>query len=282
MPKNLLSRFLRRLSRSGTKASAEYVDFEVSGARFTARSTDYIYTSAAATGYEPWVCTPLLEALSPGMTFMDVGANVGVFTVLGARRVGPEGRVFAIEPMQENCRLIHRNVTANHLRNVQIIPSGASERVGSAVARFDPYGSNAEITRSSDANDPNLTIIATIPLDALSDQLDRLDVIKFDIEGHEYRALLGARELLQRFRPIVFTEYSPVFQRNGSGVDGPVYLDALLDLDYIPKILLRRGEVVDLEGMDRAGILGSIERYWRDHTEWEGGTHLDLMLTPAR
>ena len=65
--------------------------------------------------------------LKPGMTFIDVGANIGFFTVLASRLVGPEGRVIAFEPNSENCRLILLSLNSNGINNVKLYPLGLSD-----------------------------------------------------------------------------------------------------------------------------------------------------------
>ena len=68
--------------------------------------------------------------LKPGMTFIDVGANIGFFTILASRLVGPEGRVIAFEPNSENCRLILLSLERNGINNVELYPLGLSDRRG--------------------------------------------------------------------------------------------------------------------------------------------------------
>src|SRR5262245_45011151 len=63
--------------------------------------------------YEPHVCAALRRVLRPGMTFLDIGANVGFFTMLAASAVGATGRVFAVEPFQSNLKLLYLNAQLN-------------------------------------------------------------------------------------------------------------------------------------------------------------------------
>jgi hypothetical protein len=108
------------------------------------------------------------------------------------------------------------------------------------------------------------TIVATQRIDVIVGDR-KVDVIKIDIEGHEYSAMLGAAELLSRCHPTIFTEYSSDFQRVGSGVDGTTYLRLLLDYGYRISILRDTGpEAIQLDDVD---------------TEWrKAPTHIDLLL----
>src|SRR5262245_2134996 len=82
----------------------------------------------AGRGYEPEETAFIEAALAPGMTFLDLGANVGYFTCLAARKVGPAGRVWAFEPDPRNFRLLVRSVKANGLSNVTAVRAAASDR----------------------------------------------------------------------------------------------------------------------------------------------------------
>ena len=86
------------------------------------RSTLYINDE-----YEPEVVAKLRELLKPGMTFCDVGANMGVLTLLAARLVGPAGRVFSFEPFPQNAAVVRHNVALNGFANVTVVEAGVAE-----------------------------------------------------------------------------------------------------------------------------------------------------------
>ena len=141
----------------------------------------------------------LASELGAGMVFWDVGANVGFFALLGARRVGTSGRVVAVEPVPANVEGLRRIVRLNHLGELVRLVEAA---VGSAdtLARFDPSPGPSE-GKLDEGGDLSVRVLR---LDSLLDQgYPAPTVVKMDIEGGEVEALRGARRLLADFRPVL-------------------------------------------------------------------------------
>jgi FkbM family methyltransferase len=182
--------------------------------------------------FEPFETELLLDELRPGDTAVDVGANVGYYTLLFARRVGPDGRVFAFEPDPANFELLRRNVERNGYRNVVLSPLAASDRCG--PARLFLSGSNAGDHRTYDPADgrPSLDI-ETVPLDRFfAGYPGPVDLVKMDIQGGEFAALTGMRDLLARQgRVKLATEFWPHGLR-GAGASAAAYLDLLGRLGF--------------------------------------------------
>src|SRR3989338_8733486 len=105
----------------GHTVSVDPVDFGVS---FELESTGEY--EAASMAY----CKSVLK---PGMTFVDVGANIGLFSLMAARQVGPTGKVYAFEPGADNCTLLRKNIEQNGYRNVTIVEKAVSEKPGPAT-----------------------------------------------------------------------------------------------------------------------------------------------------
>ena len=162
--------------------------------------------------FEPETVRAFAALLDAGMTVLDVGANVGLFTLVAARRVGPTGSVHAFEPTPELAEHIHRNLELNGLENVAVNPIAVSDTSGHATLHLveagDP-GENSIVNPSPGA----LTLeVATVTLDnyIAEHNIGRVDVIKIDIEGAEMPALLGARELLSHDEsPVLVLEFHP-------------------------------------------------------------------------
>ena len=183
--------------------------------------------------YEPHVATEIRGALQPGMTFVDVGANVGYFSLLAASIVGERGTVVAIEPIATNAALIGLSAERNGFDNVDIWPVAVADRTQTIILD-EASGTNAGIGGTLD--DPaklfERPLARTVPLDKLLAGLDRLDVMKIDIEGAEMLALRGAKCTIERYRPLILTEFSPALLRVVSGVDGDDYLALIDELGY--------------------------------------------------
>ena len=182
--------------------------------------------------YQPHLTGLFQKILAPGMTFVDVGANIGYFSLLAARIVGETGAVVAIEPGERNGVLLQRSLARNRLRNVRLHPYAVSDRRETLV--YLPQGSNGTVTGlGGDGDVPSGgRLVPATTLDDLLAGLDRVDVIKIDVEGAEGRVLRGAAATLARHRPLVVSEFSPLLLEAISGVAGDAYLSHLLDLGY--------------------------------------------------
>ncbi|MGD2253955.1 MAG: FkbM family methyltransferase [Anaerolineales bacterium] len=193
--------------------------------------------------YEPADTRLLISLLKPGMTFIDVGANSGYYTILAAKAVGEDGRVMAFEPSPLNAELLRRNVALNGLRNVWIEEKAVASR--HSMRRLHLSRINSGDHRLHNAKDDafynagreraSIAVDATTLDIALLEHGGRADVIKLDIQGAEGEALHGMKRTLTRNRNVVLmTEYWPYGLRK-SGMH-PIHflreLDALGFLIY--------------------------------------------------
>lgn len=159
-------------------------------------------------GYEPHVTRRILECCQPGATVLDVGANIGWYTVNCAAAVGPTGRVVAVEPGAANVSLLLRSVSANRFDNVVTLPVALSDRAGIAILQRE-YGSNGALFPNDRRGTPSDQLVSVLTLDLLEGVFDRLDVMKIDVEGIEPLVLRGGESLLSKHRPVVFMEFTP-------------------------------------------------------------------------
>lgn len=171
-------------------------------------------------------------ALGAGDVFVDGGANVGLFTLVGARRVGLSGHVVAFEPSDAARRQLEVNVRLNAMRWVEVRPEALSDQDG--VTPFSEFTGDA-IGLSSFAPQAGLdgrsTSVKTVRLDALSGLPEPVRLVKLDLEGAEHKALAGGLRLLETHRPILFVELEDQhLRRQGSSAAEVVTL--LQDLSY--------------------------------------------------
>jgi FkbM family methyltransferase len=165
----------------------------------------------------------------------DVGANVGFFTLLASRLVGPTGRVVAFEPEPDNVQVLRHHVLRNSLANVSVIGAAVSDEEG--VATLGGGGSTASLGGTSGVR------VATVTIDGIrrSTAVPAPTVIKVDVEGWEYPALSGMRDTLASVRPTLLIEFHGAFR---DGIDWDTKCRQLLaDLDY-GIIRLENGETV--------------------------------------
>jgi FkbM family methyltransferase len=134
--------------------------------------------------------THVLPSLQPGDVFVDLGANSGIFTIFAAKRVGPEGRVLAVEPMPEMLENLRFNVCANSFANVAIFPTAVGACAGTATLRVHPKNRGASsLTPYFDGTDIQVPV-STLAGIVSSAGVNRIDLLKIDIEGFEDRALV--------------------------------------------------------------------------------------------
>lgn len=136
--------------------------------------------------------------IKPGNVILDVGANVGYYSLLAAVLTGEKGIVYSFEPDAENIIYLNKHLVLNKIKNVKVIDCAVSGKNG--VASFSGKRSKGKI------DEQGSTIVKTITLDSFCkiEQISSIDVIKMDIEGAEYDALLGAKYILTVFKPMLF------------------------------------------------------------------------------
>jgi FkbM family methyltransferase len=140
--------------------------------------------------------------VGPGMVVYDIGANVGYFSLLASVLAGPEGQVVAFEPLPRNIRYLQQHLQINHLENVRIIEAAVADHDGQAAFNLGPSSAMGYLASDGDVK------VQMVSLDTLlaEGQLDPPDVIKLDVEGAEYEALRGGRDLLEAHRPLLFLD----------------------------------------------------------------------------
>jgi FkbM family methyltransferase len=171
-----------------------------------------------------------------GMTVFDVGANIGSVALHLSQRVGPTGRVICFEPVPYILDRLQENIAGNAFaRNVQVEPVGVWRISGSMEidipnAQFANHGCASFFRRAVDSTRSTIKVVS---LDDYveTQRIDRVDLIKFDIQGAETAALQGATKTLQRFRPIMLTEVS-ASDLQAHGVTSAEYLSQIEQLGY--------------------------------------------------
>lgn len=225
--------------------------------------------------YEPHVSRVVSELLSEGDTFVDVGANIGFFAMLAASLVGPAGRVVAFEPNPANCDLLRRSIEANDFAGrVDLHPMAVAERRMQLHFVTPGIDSNGRLATSAEeaAEQSDLPAIEAVALDEALAGLERIDVIKMDVEGAEARAWQGMQAIIARHRPALVFEFSPILLRQTSGVDAAEFL-AEVQSGYNLFIIPSDGKV----GSRPDDIPAIMERYAALNV-----SHLDLLARPRR
>lgn len=172
--------------------------------------------------YEPDCLRLTASLLAPGDTFVDVGANCGIYTLFAARAVGPSGMVIACEPSAREFARLERNVALNRFTHVRLLRAAACDSPGAIPLRiaepaFAGHNTMGNCFAYSRVGTHAIEEVPAITLDTVLADLPRLALIKLDIEGAELRALRGATATLGRLRPSLLLEvYEDALLANGT------------------------------------------------------------------
>lgn len=162
--------------------------------------------------WEPHVGREILSRLTRGSVFLDVGANIGWFTLLAADHLQKAGggEVIAIEANPKVAMYLSSSVLASGLENiVRILPYAVSDRFDAVQMSTSEEGNvgGLSIGRiTGEERSRSHVVMPTIPLDVLLADLPRCDVIKMDIEGAELGAIRGFEKTLERLSPAIVME----------------------------------------------------------------------------
>ena len=146
--------------------------------------------------YELAIQKCLTRELKPGDVFYDVGANAGFFSLLGSKRVGQKGHVFAFEPLPENIKTLKGNLQLNDIQNCTVVEAAVSDSVGTVRFSPGPHSSMAHIAQQG-SDGQELMLLRAVTLDEFASTSPVPDFIKMDIEGAEIRALHGSEGILE-------------------------------------------------------------------------------------
>ena len=207
LPGSAIKRFYIRLSRGVSRRLAIGNQIEVrmpDGLRMCIEKAQfidsYIYFFSV---WEPIITELFRRLLRPGDVVLDAGANIGYYTLLAAGRVGPRGRVHAIEAHPGTYEKLRKNVGLSSLSNVTLHPFAATDTFGS-MALSTNFGHDPGAARLMNADCTTECItVRTVPLDSLipPEDIRRTKLIKIDVEGAELLALRGMRKTLEGLAP---------------------------------------------------------------------------------
>lgn len=186
-----------------------------------------------------------------GALVIDVGANVGFFTLRFARWVGAEGRIIAIEPEQQNFAELTRRLKAGKLaERVEVHRAVADAKPGEACLVVNPDHPGDH--RLGERGLP----VPAVTIDALTEHLSRMpSLIKIDVQGAEMRVLAGAERTLQRAKPALFIEVDPA-NLASFGCNAPQLFGYLYELGYRPFRLQHDGPPCPLSQPEQDALFG--------------------------
>ena len=194
---------------------------------------DFVSRGALVDSYETIESAFISALLRPGDVLLDIGANIGWFTLLASTLVGESGRVHAFEPRRPTVDYLRRSVAMNGLQSmVTVHEFELADREGEFRLAWKK---NSRNPGHSYLVDREMDGLETIPiqlrtLDSL--RLDKVDFVKLDVEGAEPKVLAGGRNTFETHRPIVLSELYPEQLRTVTGISPREYITKFRSMDY--------------------------------------------------
>ena len=221
---------------------------EIHGATVVLNPTDPVVSGALHFGvYEKAETRFFQSACRDGMTFLDVGANLGYYTALAARAVGPNGRVLAVEPDPDSFGYLEQTIAANAVGNVEAFPVAASDAPATLPLYISTDNRGDNRLYASGEDRPQVEVAAR-PLDALlrENKIDTVDLIKIDVQGYEPKVIAGLRETITASPNLtLLTEFWPQ-GIDEAGEDANEFLQTLRELGLTLHELQPDGSLAEL------------------------------------
>lgn len=224
---------LTRLYR-GLLGDSAFVDQMASGMRLEIRAADHVsHEMFLRQTWEPPLTELLQAVLRPGDTFLDLGANLGYYSLLASPLVGTTGRVIAFEPLPAAADWFRRNLALNGYSNVELVEAAVGEQPGETT--LSTFAGDALATASRflawrEQAEQRVTVpMTTLNAFGLQRGLSGPMVVKMDVEGSEWNVVRGALGFLRTHRPLLVFEILPALAE-AAGWQPEELLTALRDV----------------------------------------------------
>lgn len=182
--------------------------------------------------YEPLETELVKKEVKKGNVVLDIGANIGYYTLIFAKLVGKDGKVFAFEPDPTNFALLKKNVEINGYKNVILVQKAVSNKTGKLKLYLSEDNLGDHRIYNSHDDRKSVKIEAIRLDDYFKDYDGKIDFIKMDIQGAEGGAIQGMLNLLKKNKLVkIISEFWPWgLKRFGIGPDE--YLKLLIELGF--------------------------------------------------
>jgi len=165
--------------------------------------------------HEPLATKILRKFIKNGMTIIDIGANIGYYVLLESLAVGPSGKIIAIEPDLINLKFLKLNVKKNCLENVFIVSAALGDYNGIGKMYTSEFSNLHSLIATSRVKLETVEV-PVYTLDTLMEKMDfPVHLVRMDVEGYETNIIMGARQTLKKYLPILMMElHTPIIGRN--------------------------------------------------------------------
>jgi len=185
-----------------------------------ANADSYIESTILSTGtYENEINKLIRISLQPGACALDIGANIGLQSLRMAACVGAKGKVYAFEPLFHLQEKFNANMALNRAKNVTLFPFALSNVRSEADFKVNKSSWNQgtfSISGNSQGNETQHVKIEVADEIPELNELEKLDLVKIDVEGFEFPVLLGLKKILETHRPRIIFEYDQNYWQSNS------------------------------------------------------------------
>ena len=216
--------------------------------------------------YEEKVTRFFKNKLTENMTFLDIGANIGWYSLLAAKLLKDNCKIYAFEPFSENAKLLLASKLKNNFNSIKVIQAAAGNQFGTVA--FGASGSNGQCKDLEDKPE-SVLMSDTVNMVKIDNIVrEKVDLIKIDIEGSEYNVLLGSVNTIKTSLLIIFSEFTSTAMPSVCGINWDEYLMFIVDLGY--KICVIDEELIQCDH--------DIEKVYKIFLD-KGKDHLDLIFS---
>lgn len=206
--------------------------------------------------YEPFFLKVIKENLNEGDIYIDIGMNIGQHALFASRCVGISGKVYGFEPIEYIYNQVQKSIEKNKseyndFNNIEIFNNGCGNlKEDLKINISDSNAGSSSLVATYDSD--NSEIVKIDKLDNLLKDIEKVNFIKIDVEGFEYEALLGAENIINKYKPKILIEYSPYYyiKNESSKENGVKIFNFLKSFDYKIYDLENNNKEVDIDYLD--------------------------------
>lgn len=236
------SRLAKFKGESLTKFSHDGINFNI----FTNTDNGTVDEEIILHGvYEPFFLSVIKKHLSPGDTFVDIGANIGQHSLFASQVIGTSGQVISFEPIPRIYEQFKKSVDINNFENIDVCNLGC----GSKEEELEIFSAEGNIGASSIVDSSRNTSKEKIKLataDSILAKYGKVSFIKIDVEGYEYFALQGLENTIEKYKPKMLIEYSPYYYNLFDKTHGQKIIEFLVRNDYVLYNLEDNDKIIDV------------------------------------
>jgi FkbM family methyltransferase len=196
-----------------------------------------------------------IHSIHIGDVVMDLGANIGYFSLIASKRVGLNGHIYSFEASPKIYESLYKNCSLSINKNISPLNFAVTDKEG--VLKFNlPLNPQEQGSGSLSSNDMGDIEVAGINIDKFveKEKLTKLDFIKMDIEGAEVKALLGMKATISTYKPKILFEFSPSRYEELEITQFESLVKLMKDLKYKFSALTRNGKWEDIESFPSQGV----------------------------